>query len=370
MKNNYFLFAILAVFFFSCSDDDHETRFSEVSDNYFVNDPTTSEYNLEEWQDLIGIPFYVKAVASNTYLSTKGSENKLTLTDFDEENEQLLFGISEKDEVSRSLSLISVIEMENIGVQSMNSKEELLVPVIFDAAENNTLQDTQYWRLIASENNHYSLIENATLGENEKNFVLETAENSIYLSSKKDTQNQQFEIIPKGDFEIENIQFDTEAGKVMNSEWITFSKDTVTNPTNEFKEVTVYDEYPDTLHASFIENNQQVLMPLKNNQIEIRLPAIEVIHDEINVSHGWDKMITYAENSEWKRNVGISGQSDLKIPPQTEYEITCNINMYTIEVPYEITYKDQSSGASFRKKGIWTTEFYYESETKLNEINK
>ena len=370
MKNNYFLFAILTVFFFSCSDDDNQTIFSEVSDNYFVNDPPTSDYNLEEWQDLIGIPFYVKAVASNTYLSTKGSENNLTLTDFDEENEQLLFGISEKDEVSRSLSLISVIEMENIGVQSMNSKEELLVPVIFDAAENNTLQDTQYWRLIASENNHYSLIESATLGENGKNFVLETAENSIYLSSKKDIQNQQFEIIPKGDFEIDDIEFDTEAGEILGSEWVIISSDTLTNPTNEIKEVYGEEKYKNTLQASFVENNQQILVPLEDNEIEIRLPDIGVIYDEVTISKGWNKEVRYAENSEWTRSTEISQEFTFRIPAQTNYEVQYSINMYDIEVPYKITYKDQSSGASFRKKGIWTTEFYYESETKLKEITK
>ncbi|MCL6220860.1 hypothetical protein [Zunongwangia pacifica] len=369
MNNKCLLLAILAIAFLSCSEDD-ESYFNEVPENYFVEDQVpTSDYDLKEWQDFIGMPFYVKAVATDTYLAANGLGNNLLLTNFDKDNDNLVFGFSEKDEASKSLILVAVKEMEPVGVKSTNAKDSVLVPVTF-AQNDNKLQDTQFWRFLPSDNKNYSFIQNATLGENNTNFVLEATENSVYLALKNETQNQQFQIVPKGDFEIESIAFDIESFEIIGSDWITVGRDTLINTSDEIKETIIIDKYPENFKASFIENNPQILVPIESEEVELRLPDIEVIYDEVTVSKGWNKTIRYAEDSEWKRNVDISEKSDLKIPPHTTFEVSYYINRYKIEVPYQITYSDRSSGANFRKMGIWKTDFYYESNTELKTITE
>ncbi len=347
-------FYVLILFFFcltSCSED-YEIRFAEVPSDYFLNDlEAPQDYNAEDWQDFTGIPFYVKSVASGQFLSLSDQKNTLVLKDFTENDDRFAFGLSKAEYNKDSFTLISVPDVREIGV---GENSDILQPVLFSEEKNNQFQDTQYWRILPSKNENYSLIQNANLGENNSNFVLESAESSVFLSVKNDAENQQFKIIPRGNFEIYDIEFLVDEGEVTNSEWIMVNSDTITNSSDDIMEFSDTDEgkFPKSFTASFAENNQQISVDPENDSFQTRLPEILFDNEEATIDLGSRHEVTF------------------NIPPQATYAINYSLNKYHFEVPYKVTYRDFSSGARFSKKGIWESDYYYQTNVELSEVEE
>ena len=365
-------FYVLILFFFcliSCSEDD-EIRFAEVPSDYFVNDlEAPQDYNAEEWQDFTGIPFYVKSVASGKFLSLSDQQNTLILKDFTETDDRFAFGLSNSAYDDDSFTLISVPDVREIGV---GENSDILQPVVFSEEENNQFQDTQYWRILPSKNENYSLIQNVNLGENNSNFILESAESSVFLSAKNDAENQQFQIIPRGNFEIYDIEFLIDEGEVTNSEWIMVNSDTIANSSDDVMEFSDTDEgkFPKSFTASFTENNQQISVELENDSFQTRLPEILFDNEEVTIDLGSRHEVSYNEAFEWTTNFGSSEDFTFNIPPQATYAINYSLNKYHFEVPYKVTYRDSSSGARFSKKGIWESDYYYQTNVELSEVEE
>lgn len=401
MKTNVLFWAVLfGIFLFpSCSEvllnDD---AFQIVNDNAVIsrssveNDSIIIPFNeddfpiitrnsrfidfelSEELEELVGIPFRIRAVNVgnlNTF-QTNGKGKELLLRAYDEGNTNQLFRLlSLPIESGVPYMIYSNKENVPIGIGSYSSDPQ--TPVLYAKANDSGSSLGFGWSIYSSSNDNAFIMENLHYFTSNTSlpdpivYYSITASTGGELSIEPTTKglNQQFVYVPEGVWNIVSLETHTEDASIVSTDDVDVQSRQYINRAEEplTCHFSVHKEFTDSTY--FTENKR--ITTTKNVSPKLSIKLFKIVTTSLGFEFGTEEVVDIQYANSLSKKTIITDDITFDVPAYTIKEVYYKSYRHKVRIPYTLSIVN-GDGMTLKIKGVYEDTSYSEMGIEVSSF--